>query len=60
MCLCVCIEDDKRFLTFIVGDEFFGFCNQKVTKTYLGLDSYEVVTASKLEKMIRIFATLMG
>ena len=50
VCLCVCIQEDG----------FFGFCNQKVTKTYLGLDSYKVVTASKLKKMIRIFATLIG
>jgi hypothetical protein len=53
VCVYVCIQDDKWFVTFIVGDEFFGFCNQKVTKTYMGLDSYKVVTASKLEKMIR-------
>jgi len=37
-------------LGFTVEDGFLGFCNETFKKTCLGLDGYQVVIASNLER----------
>jgi len=39
---------------FTVGDDLLGFCDQTFIKTCPFLDGYEVVTASNLEKFVRV------
>jgi len=44
---------------FTVGDEFLGFCDQTFIKTCPGFDGCEVVTASNLERKVRVIEKVM-
>jgi len=52
-------ECDIRGVEFIVGDEFLMFCDQTFIKTCPVLDVFEVVTASILERIVRIVEEIM-
>ena len=45
-------------MEFTVVDELLGFCDQTFIKTCPVLDGYDVVTASKLERKIRVIEKL--
>jgi len=44
---------------FIAGFDFLGFCDQMFIKNCPGFDGYEVVTASKSERTVRVFEKVM-
>jgi hypothetical protein len=44
---------------FSVGDELLGLCDEMFIKTCPVLDGYEVVTASKLQRKVRVIEKVM-
>jgi negative regulator of replication initiation len=42
-----------------VGDELLGFCDKTFIKTCPVLESYDVVTASNLERKVRVIENIM-
>jgi hypothetical protein len=52
--ICLYIDNDSWFVEITVGDDFLDFCGQIFIKTCLGLDGYDVVTASNLERNVSL------